>query len=61
MAIKKKKEKKKKKSISSELSYAIGNQNGGRVFDPMSLSCYKLNLGEQMVEQARVVVATLKT
>lgn len=30
------------------------------VFDPLSLSCYKLNLGEQMAQQTRVRVATFK-
>lgn len=50
-----------KKSISSKLIDTIGNQNGERVFDPVSFSCDKLNLGEQMVEQTRVGVATSKT
>lgn len=60
MAVKKKTKKEKKKSISSKLIYKIGNLNGEPAFDPMSPSCYKLNLGEQMVERTGVVVATFQ-
>lgn len=55
-----KKQKQKKKNILSKLIYKTSNENGEWVFDPMSLSCDKVHLGEQMVVQTRFGVATYK-